>query len=366
MITFTCQCGHILNVGTTWRGRRCRCPQCGEFIRVPGEVPPPRVPAHPQAPVEQRAANLPEAAVEQEAALQATPPQDAGPAASVDPLVPLEGSLTTFPSPSLIAGILIVVTFVLPWYTGTTVMMSWHMIQQSPHTGALFLVVAWLIGLALVVISAVVRGLPLAVCCAALGLIGLLLYGLVKMIGGDSMGLFRETESFTGVTWSLGLCLTGAAARVAVIVINHLRRELGPSTRMRIVQIAAGALLLMLVAANIIGFLADVDASAGDLVVSLLTGLAIVFAGGLTMIDGCLGKESPSPSEVALLLLYAATAGQIGFFVVRPAVVAGQAGIGWYHFNSMAMVGALAVATGYGAYRLAREASGMALSARDV
>ena len=69
----------------------------------------------------------------------------------------------------------------------------------------------------------------------------------------------------------------------------------------------------------------------------------------------------PSLSEAALLLLHAASAGQIGFFVARPAVVSGQVGIAWYHFNTMAMVSALAILAGFGAYRLTREMSPAAL-----
>jgi len=234
--------------------------------------------------------------------------------------------------------------------------MAWNMLGHSPSEWVLFLILAWSIGVALLVVSAAMRQLPLAVSSLALGVIGLLLFGVAKLAMASRPDAFGGSQGLSGVTWSLAVCLISAAVRLALIVINHLRRDIGSSPAMRIAQAGTGGLLILLVTANLIVFLAASEYSVGDAAFGVVTGLAVLTGAVLTLVSAARGEQDTSLIEFALVLLYAATLAQVGYLTVRPAVATGQAGLAWFQLNTFLVVGALSVAAGNGAYRLVRQA----------
>ena len=262
----------------------------------------------------------------------------------------------------LIVGAIIVLTLVLPWYSGPSglsspqddspraaLLMSWDMIRESPVGFAVFLIGAWLIGLAAIVLGAAIRGLPSAICFTSLGSVGGLLLLMAFLASSD----FRGQSGAGGeLAWLLPLAIGGLLLRLANIVTVHLRLRYGSPRLIRILQMVFGGLLTLIVAVNIIGFLAEAEAPAGDTALLLLAGLAILIGCVLTLIDGILPERSPLLAESSLLLLYGATMGQMGYIVVRPTLTVGYAGAAWPFANMVILSGALAVLTGYGIYRM--------------
>ena len=182
------------------------------------------------------------------------------PAASA-PLPGLQGRsrpMSTFAknSPFVAAGFLILSTILIPWYVGTVptffggmegglpvVWMSWHVIQHGPGLLTAFLLVAWYIGLAAVVAGFCLRGLPLAICNASHGAVGVLFMIVVLLALAGSPGSPDYSPAAQGAVF-----LLEAAAFLVLLPMLEVRRQLGRLPATRVLQaVSGGALCILLV-----------------------------------------------------------------------------------------------------------------------
>jgi hypothetical protein len=327
MITFKCQCEKVIKVAPSYAGKRCRCPGCGEIIRVPGGQPR-RAPKEPETP-----AAAPVRVVEpapEMAPMRARPKLRAEPT-KARPLLPL------------IAGALMLATLFIPWMagdaareqssSGRAVVMSWDMLHGAPVVIVLFMVMTWVLGAGVVVVSSVLRDMALSISHAVIGFFALVFAAIAFFTIMDEAFRFARGFGLDSGMWRIVLAILSLAFRYMAMVVGHIRLRIGERLPVRISQIAVGIGLTALVAFNLVMMLvglgdgADVDGVIVEVILFTAAGLLVLGGGILTLVHGAVSGMTRSLSDTALTLLYLGTALHVGYFLFGPAIRAEMPGI---------------------------------------
>lgn len=153
----------------------------------------------------------------------------------------------------IVAGIFLLLTFAIPWFVGKspradekTWIWSWSIVDKPDVTPvvadtsfATLLVAGWVIGLAAVIISPMLRGLPRALTLAGLGLAAFIF--LLAAIGNGAMPLAFVQLWLTGKALAMLLLIFGAIMAVTC----HLRVQGQINLLIRILQIVSAAAVVI-------------------------------------------------------------------------------------------------------------------------
>ena len=244
--------------------------------------------------------------------------------------------------PQIILGAVVLLTIGAPWFilarpgslrglvrsSDSRLVMSWDLLSDAPAGIGAFLVAAWIVALAGVVVGIAVRGLPRSAVNAGLGLLGLIFF---LAAGVDAMAPYRWAGHAPSV-----LVTTVLAFLPWLLVTAHCRLRLGQSLYTRVLLGFTGGMVaaftLTLLVFLLIHFF-DLSSSARrefilDLAV-LVVALMVVMGGSIMLaVDGGSPRLRPQRCAGGLGVLYTGLALAALYLAVRPNLTAltGSAG----------------------------------------
>ena len=366
MIKARCRCGKLLKVKDEDAGTLGRCPTCGRLVPIP--TPPdlkkPR-PTPGAVPIPPAAAPAKAPPAKVPTPVQTPPPPEAPALAEMAKVLPSSPTGQT-PAPArtspggsgrglvILVGLLMLATVVVPWQMRRgKVVLSYQMwdalVRQMGDDGAtrfmVFLVGAWAIGLAAVIVSATVKPPARAFTYAGLGLLGFVLL----LIVGVGFRKPRDWSALGGLR--LGVSPTLLLMLVALMsAMNHLRLRLGARPVLRACQVAAGALALVLALTGLVGgvghFLDFPRAAKAkyvfDLIFMILMAFTLIAACLLSVVDGLLRKISrPALAATGLVLVYLYFGGSVLYRIGRPALATLDVGGMLFSLNLMLLIASI-------------------------
>ena len=246
---------------------------------------------------------------------------------------------------ALLCGVFMVSTFLLPWMVvGEQVRMSWEFIQRAPASFSVFLIASWMIGLAAIILTGVLRGLPAAICHAGLGLLGVILLftGYAGTFGSRGMPGFGQI--FGAIDVLVVVLLIG------LIIVTNVRLRMGVNLVVRIIQGAtAGACAVLafvafFVSLNRWGTFPEFfrQKLVGDLLYFVFTNLAVIAGAIVALVHAAaVNIKEDTLSKIAMGLVYSALAAVAGYFIVRPAILDEQSGLILTFLNIFLLIGSI-------------------------
>ena len=338
IVTFECMCGKSLRVDKRLVGKMARCPGCGVTVRIPdsnGVALSPKT-ARPtptaQAPQTSQATPSP-AAVPQ---TQPQPTAVAPPPTSVKTAAPRKARSAIqpdrFPICELICGCLVLVTLILPWMVvNDRVAMSWDVLDDSPVSMLVTIILLWMIGAAAIVLSSLLRGKDASLWHGILGLAGIMLW-LFQIPSGPSgpMRMSGLGASGIGVTLIFQFLFL-----MGMIVATNIRLRLPQQLTTRIVQgICSGGFLIFsfILFINLIQDYSQTSRfarskSVGDFIFFLLLHIAYIASAILGIVHAsAIRIKKDTLSQIALYLVYGAIGCLILYLIIRPAMAMEQPG----------------------------------------
>lgn len=353
MLEFQCSCGKKLRAHNRLAGKRSRCPSCRRVVQIPGgpESPQPvtAVTDDPFAsdPFDSSdSGSLPmssgpvSASVQQPAAaLQATavPLDSAAAPATVsvrDRLAQLKAA-QRFPTVELICGGLMLLTFLLPWWTrqsfsgGRVTVMSWDVLKDAPASLICLMVSLWLIGLATIITACVLRGLPAAFTHGGMGAGGVLLLCIISAMW------YSNVEAVPGVATSVVILRAFSLMFIMVqIVATNVRLKCGASTVVRAIQGLASGLVIILTIVGLVMMLVELgdlpkfarSEMWPDILFSCVSDAAMIAAMILILVHAAaMTIRTKTLSEIGLYLIYGVLMAVAAYVIIRPAVAMKEA-----------------------------------------
>jgi len=244
----------------------------------------------------------------------------------------------------LICGCLMLLTVILPWMSiGGRTLMSWDLLSNVPSSATafvMFVVGSWIIGLAAIILSALLRGLPAAASHAGLGLLSIVLFAV--MSASASRGMPDVSLLDIGILGALRLL-----ALVGVIVTTGLRLRLPPDQPLRVCQ---GVLSGIHVALFIVWLIQSLTSFSklpsyvrkeliGDHIFLILIHLAVASGAVLSLIHAALGEQRRKTLPMVTLgIVYGAVPCLAAYFIIRPAVGVEQPGLALFVLNLCLLV----------------------------
>ena len=385
MVSFLCECGAGFEVDDRFAGKLGRCPKCRQAVRIPGgetatppanqqqpmfmqgntEIHPPPAPrsedslGHASQPPALPGSHAVPAAPEDEmaslaAAVDAAEGEaghrSAGAAAQRWPRSSSRGNV-----PFIVAGSLILLTFFVPWFIGSTptfalgstqgrspVLMSWDVLSEGPGGLVAFLITAWCVGLSAVIAGFCARGLTLAIWNASHGFIGVAFLIVLLSTSSSTSGIPKVLMGRTA------LLVVWAIAFLMLLPVTHVRRQIGRAPAIRGLQGAIAGILSMLTAIGLLMVVTDFvelpkalrEAFIVDLLMSIVVHLLALAGGVLALIDAARPKcPSRVLADVSLGLLLGLILLMAFYVVIRPATMDGiPGGVSLFLLNFVVLI----------------------------
>ena len=322
-------CGKSLKVDKRLVGKMARCPACGVTVRIPASD---GVALRPEA-TKPKATAQP-LAMAPPAAAPHTPPQPIG---AAPPPAAVRNTRTTrartlirsdkFPIYEMICGCLLLATLILPWLvTKHRVVMSWDVLSEAPTGMQITLAMLWMIGIATIIISSILRGADASLWHGIFGLTGIMLW--LFQIPSSSSGSMRMSP--------LGTSDLGVVAvfqflfLLGIIVTTKIRLRLPPQLAVRIVQGACSLIFLMFALVNFIDFIGEYNQmpdfirskTVGDFLVMIMLQLIVIAAAILAIVHAAAFQiRTDTLSRIAMGLIYGASGCTVAYVVIRPAML---------------------------------------------
>ena len=351
MMEFQCSCGKELRAHSRLAGKRSRCPSCRRIVRIPGgpEAPEPLPsaadPFDDDPSDSSNGVRLPtslDAGTPQPtAASQATPPpMPQAPPVSVreqyNRLIQTQAA-RQFPVVELICGGLMLLTFLLPWWTAEELVgcrvtvMSWNMVDSVPASLAVLMIILWVIGLAAIVTACVLRGLPAALAHGSMGTAGALLLCIISLVLYSDMALVAGPPSSVAILGMISLMII-----MVQVVATNVRLKCGASMILRAVQGMTSGLVIILTVVGLVMMLVEFGslskfARSGmwpdilfrcvfDAVVIAAMILILVHAAAMTI-------RTKTLSQTGLCLIYGVLTAMALYLIIRPAALMEEASL---------------------------------------
>ncbi|HOD81159.1 MAG TPA: hypothetical protein PKG77_07025 [Phycisphaerae bacterium] len=236
----------------------------------------------------------------------------------------------------VIMGAAVLATIVAPWFilampgplrglirsTAPRLVMSWDILSDAPAGIGAFLVAAWIVALAAVVVGLTVRGLPRAAASAGLGLLGLIFF---LTAGIDALAPVRWAGHAPSVLVTLVLVFLPW-----LLAAGHCRLRLGQSLPARVSLCGLGGVVAILTVILLVFLLMhffDLPSESRrafiiDLAV-LAVALMVVTGGSVVLaVDGGSPRAAPQRCSGGLGILYTGLAAIALYLVVRPNLTA--------------------------------------------
>ncbi|MEI7837970.1 MAG: hypothetical protein WCK05_16325 [Planctomycetota bacterium] len=261
MITFKCECGKSFKVDQRLAGKLGRCPGCGVTVRIPGReaMAPAGVggpAASPTAPVTVEVAPIPAEPRRGPVNSPARPPVWGGQPETATLAAAAEAananasagagfrntgsSLIQRPSVPLLeilAGGAILLTIVLPWFAAMRhVVMSWDILNSAPGGLVAFVIIAWLIGLASIILGLALRAEHAALLHGILGTVGVSYLVIWAMVMNTTNALVYDYDEGGTVVAAKMLMFFNVVAWLGIIITTNLRLQLGDRRGVRVPQ----------------------------------------------------------------------------------------------------------------------------------
>jgi hypothetical protein len=260
----------------------------------------------------------------------ALPPTSVKPAAARKTRSAIQAN--RFPICELICGCLVLVTLILPWMVmNDRVMMSWDVLDDTPASMIVTIILLWMIGAAAIVLSSLLRGKDASLWHGILGLAGIMLW-LFQIPSGPSgpMRMSGLGASGIGVTLIFQFLFL-----MGMIVATNIRLRLPQQLATRIVQgICSGGFLIFsfILFINLIQDYSQTSRfarskSVGDFIFFLLLHMAYIASAILGIVHAsAIRIRKDTLSQIALYLIYGAVGCLIPYVIIRPAVAMEQPG----------------------------------------
>jgi len=223
--------------------------------------------------------------------------------------------------------------------------MSWDMLADAPSGATLFVmfvVASWIIGIAAIILSATLRGLPAATSHAGLGLLGIALFAAMSASLSHSTGMPSVTFLGLGVLGVMKLF-----AMVGVVVTANLRLRLRPGLTLRVCQGVLSGVYVVLFVVWLIWSLNGLSRLpsyvrkelVADHIFLILVHLAIAAGAVLSLIHAvAVRQHGVTLSKAALGVAYGAAVCLAGYLIIRPAVAAEEPGLVLFSLNLCLLV----------------------------
>jgi len=317
MIVFKCsKCGKDLQVDDNFAGKQAQCPFCKEMVQIPAAAAPARVSPFPQAPQGQGQ----------------TPPQP--PAPGYRP--PAPGYAPYAPTPPkpkypgkgriITTCILLLLTVGIPWgIAGSNITWSWDVLDLASDEFMAYVIAAWSIGLVMLILAFILRGLAFSVPLLLLGATG---FVLLLVFWDDLAMITSVLRAFS--TGKQALMIATLATLIGLLLLVSIRIRIGSNIPIGILEaLAAAGLGVLWGIANydaVRAVVKDLD-KLGDAewygIVAVCTMLAINFF----ILLGCLmafihglvvNAKSQAVSRVALAFLSLAVSLYVALVIAMP------------------------------------------------
>ena len=337
MISVNCECGKSLNVADRLAGKLGRCPSCGAKIRIPVPARPPSRPERKKpepvsekgvgpgppesAPVPLVIGGGPAAAVEEDPleAVVVAPSEVESLAMAVAAGTPRfvrapAGHLSASNVFAIIGGFATLATIFIPWMAAEgRVLMSWDMLRIVPGTFVAFVILAWAIGVATIILTLTVKGLGLAIAHASVGFTGLFILVVGLAAAGPAAWPPGGAGGLPG-SESVGMVTVSAILLAAMLISTNIGLRVA-SLPVRIVQGASAGGLAILSVIQLFRGIGGFGGLPADmrgalvfhlLFLSLVT-LCLIAGCVLASVDAAMAKTNKRVlARASLCLLYAA------------------------------------------------------------
>lgn len=347
MVAFECSCGRKLRAHSRLAGKRSRCPSCRRVVQIPGgptDLQPitpatddPLVgdlfdtsddPSLPLSPGDASAGTQ-----------QPLPPLQHRPPPPVDP--PAQGPVSVgeqhrgsrqmqaagrFPIVELICGGLMLVTFLLPWWTGKDLagvratFMSWDLLNGAAASVVFLMVSMWFIGVAAIVTACFFRGLPAAFAHGGMGVGGALLLCIISAIWSSDAGAASGLGAAAVILGMISLMIV-----MVQIVATNVRLKCEAGTMVRVFQAMASGLVIILTTVGLVMMLVDIGGDRSemwpDILFRCIFAAAMIAAMALILVHAvAMKKRTKALGRTGLYLIYAVLSAMAAFLVIRSAV----------------------------------------------
>ncbi len=357
MIAFECEnCGKPLRVATRLAGKLAKCPGCGHAVRVPISTMPPEeepagaAPAEPpqagdvapaapefgdrQAPCGEGEPPAPAPGTDQPPVPAAPPPQAGGPLDLRAGAAPAEDTTA-----DVLAGALMLATFLIPWVVlPNGVFMSWDVAREAGAAFNMFLVGAWVIGIAVLLVNLSVRGIQRWRWNAGLGALGMVLTLIM-------LGQFSHADwSTSPLPNSRTVAIVCVLLLVALIVVENLQLRFQANQSLATAGRVVGALVIAAFAAGLVKGVANYSDQPVDLRERSALDLVFLSFWRLAMIAAGVAATRPPTAAVSRLVLTGlyVSLGVLGaYLIVRPPFLFEIGGIALTFLNLIMIVGGL-------------------------